>query len=293
MSSGKGSKTSSSTQTISGPQYLDNDLQYGAQQAQNLYQAGVPAYYSGQQYAPFDPLQTQAMNTTVNLADNPNSLVTSANNYTQNTLDTPSGQNPYLAAIVGQAANNANTQVASEFNGSGRLGSGANVSTAAKAITNAQLPFLFNQYNADQQNKNTAVTNAEALQQIPFTNAARVATVGGANQQMAQNQINQDMAAWQYNSQGPQNLLQNFLNSIYASPANKDTTTSGSTTQTSDGGFGSILSGALGLASMFTPMGALGGLGTMMGSGLGSALGSLGGILSGTTAAGETAASLS
>lgn len=276
---GKGGKTSTSTSTIAAPAYLQSQLEFGAQQARNLYEKGAPAYFSGPTKAGLDPVQQEALQKTLDLARAGSPLVKSAQGFAQDTLDTPSGQNPYLEAIVGKAQRDANSLVLSNFNKAGRFGSGANVETAGKAVTDASLPYLFNQFNTDQQNKFTAASMAPTFAQQDYNDAARIGTVGDVYQGQTQNGITDAFNKWQYDAAAPQNMLSNYLNSIYSSPGNKDTTTTTNTTEKSGSALSNTLQGIAGIASMFVPggqfaalgMGAMGGL-----SGVGQALSGVG-----------------
>lgn len=263
----KGGKKTTSTQTVSSPAYLQNQLEYGASEARKLYDKGAPAYFSGATKAGLDPVQQEALQKTLALARSGSPIVRSAQKFAQDTLDTPSGQNPYLEAIVGKAQRDANALVVGNFNKAGRFGSGANVDTAGRAVTDASLPFLFNQFNADQNNKFTAAGMAPGLADQDYNDAARIGTVGDAYQQQSQNTIDDATAKWSYDANAPQQLLQNYLQSIYASPGNNDKTTVG-TTKEGGGGLGSTLGTLAGLASTF----ATGGMAAPLGFGIGSAL---------------------
>lgn len=277
MSKGSKKSTSSATSSYTAPAYLTADTQNALQDATSIYNQGAPSYYPDQTYANFTPLQNQAMDQTVQLASDGSPLVKSAQGAVQNILDTPSGTNPYLdqylQTIGAQTQNNVNQS----FNANGRFGSGSNAATAATAVTNAQLPFLFNQYNTDQGNKLTAATEAPGLADYDFNNLARIGAVGDAQQQMGQNAINDKVNAYNYNATAPENWLNNYLTQLNSSNANNWGTSNQTNTQTTSGGsaLSSILGGALALGGLFTG-GATTGLGAALGlGGMGSGIGSL------------------
>jgi len=276
MSSGKGKKTSTQTQTVELPPYLTNELKYGIEESRRLYDEGVPAYFEGPSYAGFDPLQQEAMNRTLDMARQGSPLVDKAQGFVGSTLDTPSGQNPYLDQYLQKIARETNAVVQSNFNKSGRLGSGANAATAGRAITEAQLPFLFSQYNQDNANKFQAAGMAPGLAEQDYIDVNRIGTVGDAQQGMSQNAINDALQKWQYETNGDATLLDQYLSRINDSGANALTTTTNMTQTKGGGGLGSVLGSALSLASMFTPAGPLAGLGAAGGFGIGSALQGLG-----------------
>lgn len=253
---------SKSTSTVSVPKYLENELKYGLSEARSLYDQGAPEYYSGQTYANFDPLQEEAMQGTVDLARAGSPLVKSAQGYIQSTLDTPSGQNPYLDSMLEKYARTASAQTMANFNKSGRFGSGANVATAGQAISDATLPYLFQQYNQDNANKFQAAQMAPSMAEYDFNNLNRIASVGDVRQSMAQQAIDEDINRYNYNQNAQSNWLDQYLARVNSSKAN-DLTTTTQKTKSSPNVLGAALS--LGTMAMGMPVG--------MGAGLGGAMG--------------------
>lgn len=289
MSTGKGSKQTTSSVTV--PQYLDNDLQYGLSQATNLYNQGAPAYYPGQQYADFNPTQTAAQDATIARATNGSPNVNDAQTVNDNTINGDYlNDNPYLDQLMQTYGAQANSQALGTFNKSGRLGSGANVATAGKAISDATLPFLFQNYQNERGLQNQAINEAPTLANQDYTDLSALDAVGDTQQAQTQKGIDQNVAAYNYNQQAPSNWLDQYLARVNGSGANHLTTTTQDQTQSS--GLGSIIGGGLTLASLFTP----GGMFAGAGSGLSSFLGGLGtsaGAGAATGAAGLTSTGLS
>jgi len=274
MSGGKGGKKTTSTQTVSVPPYLESEIRFGLEKARERYNQGVPEYFEDQTYAGFDPLQTEAMDQTVDLARKGSPLITGAQGFTQGVLDAVPGQNPYLDQMLAKLTADANSRVMGSFNASGRLGSGANVATSSKAVADAALPYLFNQYNTDVENKFRASALAPSLYEQDFINLNKIASVGDVKQSMTQNAIDEALARWQYETNAPDALLDQYLNRIAESPANNLTTTTNIQKTSGGSKLGSILGTALSIGSMFVPggqfaaLGGLGGMGSAMGFGL-------------------------
>lgn len=288
MSKGGSSKTTTQTQKIKLPGYIQAPLTAATADATNLYNAGAPTYYGGETVAPLNNYQTSALDQTAALASAGSPLVKSGQQFLQDTLDTPSGAgNPTLDALLQQYGLQANNLVNSNFNKAGRVGSGMNAAAAGTAITNATLPVLASQYNADQNLKLQAANAAPNLANYDFTNLNRVAAVGDAYQGQAQNVDNANKAAYDYNSTEPENFLNNYLQQLYTSPGTKTPTTTTSATQTTGGGstLSNILGGAATLAGLFTGTGPLVGLASGLGSAAGGGIASLlGGLGVGNTA---------
>lgn len=268
MSGGKGGGSSSQTTKVEVPEYLENELQYGVQQARRDYRKGAPDYYPGQTYADFDPMQLEALNGTANLARTGSPLVQSAQTAVQDILNTPPGQNPYLDGMLKKLAANANAQVNDQFIAAGRTGSGANVATATQSITDAQLPYLLDQFNTDRNMQLQAAGIAPNLADYDFQNLSRIGTVGDAFQAQTQQGINEDIDRFNYDQTKDSAWLDKYLARINGSAAN-NLTTQTTTQEKSGGGLSSILGSALGIGSMFVPGGQFAGIGSSIGSALG------------------------
>lgn len=277
--SAKTTSTSNQTQKTTPVSYLGTDTANALSQATALDAAGAPAYYPGQQVADLTPAQLEANQNITNLVNNGNPGIDDANSALQSILTTPSGTNPYLdqylSTLGAQTANGINNT----FNANGRFASGSNAATAATAVTNAQLPFLMNQYNTDQANKLTASQDVIPLSNNAFQQQAALADVGQSQQSQNQNVINADINKYNYNATAPENFLNNYLNQLNSSDANNWGTTTDNTTQTqsskSGSVLGSLLSTGLALSSLFTGGATAPLAGLTSGAGLGSLIGSL------------------
>jgi hypothetical protein len=137
---GGSSGPSKTTQTTEPPAFIKPFLQFGAQEAQNLYRGGGPEYFPGSTVVPFSDQTRQALDLTQQRALQGNAGVDAAQGYVQNTLGTdPSSQftsaqnpfasqtrefagatNPYLDATFNRAADNVQNRLQSSFAGSGR-----------------------------------------------------------------------------------------------------------------------------------------------------------------------------
>lgn len=270
MSSGgkKKKSTSTSTQTIEPPSYIRDDLVAISDAAADLYEQGYPEYYDGQVIADFTPQQQQAIALTTDRALEGSPLVDGAQNFATDLVSGVYQDNPYLNDMIDLLGKQANQRVNQSFNASGRMGSGANADTAARAITEAQLPFLLNQYNTGIEQRLAGANIAPMLAREDYYDMSKLAAAGEAQQGQNQRYLDEDLREYMYNVQAPYNALNDYANIIYASPANQHTTTNATTTNTQSGGSG--LGTALGIASLaaapFTGgmslgMGGLGGLG--------------------------------
>lgn len=294
MSGGKGSKKSTSTQssrqTISPPSYLADDLSFITDEARRLYDLGYPDYYGGDTVANFTPEQLEAFDATLLRAREGSPLIDQSQQFVTDLVSGEYMENPYLQDYIDTLGQRAINQVNQSFNASGRLGSGSNMATGATAVTEAQLPFLLQQYNTGINQRLAAADRAIPLANQDYFDISKIAAVGEANQMQNQREIDADMQRYFYNAFAPQMALQDYANLIYSSPGNQHVTTTGESTTTSrqSGGGGSLLGNVLGaglsLAGMgFNPLGGfssiLGGMGGMPGAfGFGMSTGGQGGL---------------
>ncbi len=274
----KGSKTQTQTTTSAPPAYLDKQLQFGLDEARRLYNSGGPQMFQGQTYADLDPLQLESLNRTVELARAGDPAVRGAQGFLSDVLSADSGSNPYLDQILDVYGKRANAQAASNFNQSGRYGSGAHAEAAGRAISEATLPYLFDQYNKDLGYKFDAAQLAPGLADQDFINASRIGTAGDILQSQKQNEINDAKARFDYEQNAPYANLDNFLNSVYSNPASKFGTNS-QTTKQSGNALSEIIGNAATLGSMFVPGGmAYGGI-SRVGGALSNLLSNNNGVL--------------
>ncbi len=278
---GGGGGTQVVQQKADPPAYLLPYLEQGVKDSAAFYEKGAPALYPNKTYVPINQTQTEALNKTLALARGGNPAVTSAQSFLQNTLDTQSGSNPYLDDLMERYGAKANAQVMSNFNKSGRMGSGANAAVAAREISDATLPYLFDQYNKDNAMKLQAAGMAPTLAQFDFDNASRIGSVGDVYQGYDQMALDEAMMRYNYNNGGAEaSNLDDFLARINGSAANNYGTSTQSTTGGGQkAGIGSTLGGIV------SGLGTLGGMGSGLmsflggGSGLAGMLGGTGGLL--------------
>jgi hypothetical protein len=67
--------------------------------------------------------------------------------------------NPYMAEMLSKVSGDARTRANETFAGAGRSFSGAHAGALGTAVTEAQLPMLFDQYNREQGRTDAAATN--------------------------------------------------------------------------------------------------------------------------------------
>lgn len=270
FSMGKGSKTSSQTTKVEVPEYLESELRYGLGEARKLYDEGAPSYYPGQTYADLDPVQLEALQLTEDRARGGSPLVSGSQDLTQRTIEGEFLEgNPHLDQMLQTYGQKAATMATGSANVAGRMGSGSNVRTASNAITDATLPFLFQNYENERGRQVDASRFAPSLAQGDYSDIMALSGVGDIYQSQEQQSIDDAVARYSYEEAGGSEnaWLDQYLNRINASGANALTTQTG-TTKSKSGGLGSVLGSALSIGSMFVPGGQFAGLGSSAGFGL-------------------------
>jgi hypothetical protein len=215
-------------------------LSYGLQEAQRLYQAGGPQYYSGQGYVgPSQATQTglQALEARAQ-AGNP--LTSAAQNQAYGTIQGDYlGGNPFFSGAFQPAAQAATTafntaigNVTSGASKAGRFGSGAmqNLQNAAagelaQKLTGTAGALAYQNYADERARQQAATFGAPGLAEADYGDINRQLAAGQLTEGYQNQALQADMARYNYQQQLPQQQLTNYLNQAYGFPAGKTQTT--------------------------------------------------------------------
>ena len=221
-------------------------VEYGLNEAQNLYQTNTPEYFAGQTYV--DPsAQTEfALNSAEQIARGGNPLVSGA---LQQQQDVISGKylqnNPYFNQALAGASQGAtqtyNDAIKAAQGGAsmaGRYGSGASAdiqnraaSTLATTLANKYGDLAYQNYANERGMQNTAATNAPTLSQARYQDVNQLMNVGKVREDYSQQALEDQIARFEFEQNKPYNKLQAYLGAAYGAPTGQVTTT-----QTSGGG---------------------------------------------------------
>jgi hypothetical protein len=215
-------------------------LKYGLNEAQRLYQAGGPQYYSGQGYVgPSQATQTglQALEARAS-AGNP--LLPAAQNQLYGTIQGDYlGGNPFFSGAFQPAAeaatssfNQAIGNIGSQASKAGRYGSGAMgdlqsqaAGQLAKSLTGTAGTLAYQNYADERARQQQATFGAPQLAQADYGDIQNLLNAGKVGEGYQQQALNADMQQFAYNQQLPQAQLTNYLNQVYGFPAGKTSTT--------------------------------------------------------------------
>jgi hypothetical protein len=235
-------------------------LGYGLQQAQQLYQGGGPQYYGGPTYvAPSTTTQTglQALEARASLG---NPLLQSAQNQLQNTVSGGFlGGNPFFQGAFQPAAQAAETQfkttlgdIASKSSLAGRYGSGAMGSLQDRAtgafgqqLANTAGQLAYQNYADERNRQQQATMAAPQMAQADYQDIQNMLQAGQLREGYQGQQMQGDIAKFNFLQNQPQQNLQNYLSLVYGNPLGRVASSTTSGTQDT-----SMLQNALGLAAV-------------------------------------------
>ena len=235
-------------------------LTYGLQQAQQAYQGGGPQYYGGQTYvSPSTTTQTglQALEARASLG---NPLLQSAQNQLQNTVSGGFlGGNPFFQGAFQPAAQAAEQQfkqtlgdISSKASLAGRYGSGAMGQLQDRAtgafgqqLANTAGQLAYQNYADERARQQAATMAAPAMTSADYQDIQNMLQAGQIREGYQGQQLQSDMAKFNFLQNQPQQNLQNYLSLVYGSPLGRVASSTTSGTQDT-----STLQNVLGLAAV-------------------------------------------
>lgn len=268
-SSGGGSGGSTiQTTTQSNTPFNSSYLNYGFDQAKNLYQQGTPQYFPGSTVVPFSNQTQQALNQTENLANQSSPIISGAQNNLGATLngDFLSGGNPYFSQMMDKIGGDVRQRMDSQFAGAGRYGSGAHANATADALTQAAGTLGYQNYADERSKQMQAQALAPSAYSLGFAPAQQLANVGAAYEGQASSNLQDQINRYNFNQQAPYDNLSRYMAMVAGGNAGGQTVTQAPLYRNQAS---SALGGALGGAA----------LGQM--TGLGAGYGAIGGGLLG------------
>jgi hypothetical protein len=237
-------------QTSSGPPaYLQPYLQYGAQQAKDIYNSSQPAYFPGSTVAAQSPATRAAISGTTARAINGSSLNNASAGYLGGVLNGNylKPGNPYQDALNKSIADSVIPNVDAQFSLAGRYGSPAQAASLTSALADAIAPSVYGNYQQERGNQQAAAGMAPNQAAQDYADLGQLAAAGHQQDQYGQSLIDANINRWNYD----QNLQANKLAQMMALLSGGNFGTQGTSTTTAPGdglgGLGGFLGGLLGL----------------------------------------------
>ena len=260
-SGGGGGGTSTTVQNADPWKGQQPYLTAGFAQAQNLLNKGGPQYYSGQNYINQSPETLQALQATMQRAQQGSPTMGLAARSVNDTLAgkylTPDS-NPYLGQYFQQGVNSALPSLSATFSNAGRTGAQAQSQGMADMYGAMGRDIYGGAYNNERNLQMQALGMAPAIAANDYQDLAKQAAVGQAYDQQAQNVLNANMERWNFNQERPYSALDRYMQQI---AGNYGQSTNSTTKNPATGGnpIGGALGGAMAGGSILGPWGALGG----------------------------------
>ncbi len=237
----------------------------------------TPQFYPGSTVAPLDPLQDQAINMEAarGLAGSP---VASAAQ--QQIADTASGAflpggssfDPYFKNFQDNVLSTVVPGITATFNQGNSLNNPGIARATSLGATDALNNLAGQLFEAERDNQIKAAALAPQLSALDFQNIAAVSDAGATRQNAAQQQLNDQIARWNYQQQLPYQQLNNYANLVQGGYGGTTTLTQPYFTNPLANGLSGALAGGLLGGALSPSLGIGSGYGTLGGAGLGSLL---------------------
>ena len=245
-----GGKTS--TQTSSGTSepwaaqkpYLERNMS----RAEDLYNSPGPQYFNQSTVAGFAPQQEQAFGMAANRATMGNQTMKAAEGFNQDVLGGKYSGNPMDGEVFNNISSRVTPQVNSQFSLGGRYGSDAHASTMTRALTEAYAPYAAQQYNTGIDRMQNAAQMAPTFAANDYQDIGALQDVGAQRQKLAQGELDDARARWDYNQDLPFNKLAQLQGLV---GGNYGGTTTSSQPYYKPSPFSQVAGAGLGLAGLF------------------------------------------
>ena len=221
------------TQTTQIDPTIQPFLSFGLGEAQRLYQAGGPQFFTGDTFVrPSETTQT-GLQALEQRAMQGNPLMGAAQQQLQREIGGEFlGGNPFFQGAFAPAAQAATSQfqkaigdVSSAASRAGRYGSGAMQNLQGQAsnqlaqqLSNTAGNLAFQNYNAERQRQAAATMAAPAMAQSDYQDIQNLLSAGQLREGYQGQQLQSDINRFNFLQNAPQRNLGTFLSSVYGNP---------------------------------------------------------------------------
>jgi len=210
--------TETITRTAPAP-FAEPFLQYGMSEALRQYQQGPYQYYPGETVVGFAPQTEQALRMREQQALAGTPVGTAAQQYATDVLGgTFLGGSPGLSEAINRALDPVQARTTSALAQRGRLGSGAAADVMTRALGDVAADIAYRDYGAERARQQQVLGFAPQLQQASYYDIGQLGAVGGAREQLAQQQLASDIARFQFEQQAPAQALGQYQAAISGFP---------------------------------------------------------------------------
>lgn len=210
--------TETITRTAPAP-FAEPFLQYGMSEALRQYQQGPQQYYPGETVVGFAPQTEQALRMREQQALAGTPVGTAAQQYATDVLGgTFLGGSPGLSEAINRALDPVQARTTSALAQRGRLGSGAAADVMTRALGDVAADIAYRDYGAERARQQQVLSFAPQLQQASYYDIGQLGAVGGAREQLAQQQLASDIARFQFEQQAPMQALGQYQAAVSGFP---------------------------------------------------------------------------
>lgn len=269
------------TQTTQIDPTIQPFLSFGLGEAQRLYQAGGPQFFTGDTFVrPSETTQT-GLQALEQRAMQGNPLMGAAQQQLQREIggEFLSG-NPFFQGAFAPAAQAATTQfqkaigdIGSAASRAGRYNSGAmqnlqgQASNAlAQQLSNTAGQLAFQNYANERQRQAAATMAAPAMAQADYQDIQNLLNAGQLREGYTGQQLQSDIARFNFQQNAPQQNLATFLSSVYGNPLGRATTTTQAGYQDTSG-LQNLLGTAATIGGLYKNLGGATGVGNLFNAG--------------------------
>lgn len=238
-------KTTSNQNSVQEPWSKQSPfLQYGFDEAARLYGQQGPDYFPNSTVAGFAPEQLQAYQLGTDRALQGNDTVNMAESYAQDVL---SGKylnsDPYNDAVFKNVQQQVMPAVNTQWKNSGRFNSELHGGNMVDRLTTAFSPYASQIYQSERGRMDNAMSMSPTFAQQDWTNLGALENVGKQKQDLAQQEIDDQVNRWNYYANQPGQKLDEYMQRIMG---NYGGTTSGTSKSKTSQGIGNTILGATG-----------------------------------------------
>ena len=215
-------------------------VEYGLNEAKDLYQTTTPNYYGGQTYVSPSAQTTTALNAAQSRALAGNPLLPAAQQQQQDVISGAYLQNnPYFNQALAGAAQGATTNymdaikaAQSGASQSGRYGSGVSAdiqnraaNTLSQTLANKYGELAYQNYGAERGMQNQAAMNAPSLAAADYADIQQLMNVGKTQEDYQKTALQADIDRFNFEQNKPYQKLSAYLGAAYGAPTGTVSTT--------------------------------------------------------------------
>jgi hypothetical protein len=182
-------------------------------EAANWYQSSNPQYYPGSTVAGFSPEQTAGLEAMYARGSEGSPLTAASSQYYQDVLGGKftDAANPYFDQVKQAVYADVMPRYDAMASQAGMTGSPGHYGLVASNVANALAPYQYQAYNADMGRMMQAAGAAPGMAALDYQDIGAMLNAGGIRQGQAQQEINADIARYNFGQNLPLEKLQQYL----------------------------------------------------------------------------------